>query len=270
MLISFLIAVFLFLIGAALGSFINVFVSRTVKGENWIFGRSYCDHCNKTIRWYHNLPLFSFLVLEGKAACCKKPLSLTHPVVELITGALFVWWYFIGSLFFRLTQAPFQTLQPLFWLLVGFILLAILVADLLYYLIPDSLVLTLVVLVLGYRLLLLSFGIMQPQDFFGMIISTMVLTFIFLGLHIGTKGKGFGFGDVKFAVPMGLLLGWPRIVVAFFLAFSIGALVGIVLILLGKKKFGQIIPFGPFLVLATVLSLLFGDALYSWYIGLLL
>lgn len=175
----------------------------------------------------------------------------------------------MGAFFFKLTQAPFQTLQPLFWLTVGFILLAILVADLLYYLIPDFLVFTLTALTVVYRLLLLFFGVMRVEDFVLMLLSTSVLVLFFLSLHVFTKGKGFGFGDVKFALPMGFLLGWPKIAVAFFIAFTSGALLGLFLIIIGKRRFGQIIPFGPFLILGTVAALLIGDEVFSWYIGLL-
>ena len=101
------------------------------------------------------------------------------------------------------------------------------------------------------------------------IICGLVLMAFFYGLWFFTKGRGFGFGDVKLAPSLGLLLGWPKTIVAVFLAFVLGAVVAVVLIALGKKKLGQTIPFGPFLVLGTLIALLWGSRLWSWYWGLL-
>jgi len=99
------------------------------------------------------------------------------------------------------------------------------------------------------------------------IICGLVLMAFFYGLWFFTRGRGFGFGDVKLAPSLGLLLGWPKTTVAVFLAFVIGAVVAVILIALGKKKLGQTIPFGPFLVLGTFAALLFGGRLWGWYFG---
>lgn len=262
---SFLIAVFLFILGLAVGSFLNVLIYRTVKGESWLMGRSYCDHCQKKIVWYDNIPLFSYLWLRGKSRCCGRKIPLSYPLVEVMTGSLFVWWYAAGSLFFKLTQAPFQTLQPLFWLAVGTLLLVIFFSDLLHMIIPDLVVGALLLLTIFYRLYLVVSGIMQWQDFWLMLGGMVLGLAVIGGLWLVTKGKGMGFGDVKFVVPMAWLLGWPKIMVGLFLAFFIGGVIALVLLILGQKKLEQKIAFGPFLVMATVLSLLWGDAIFSWY-----
>ncbi|HYD34561.1 MAG TPA: prepilin peptidase [Vitreimonas sp.] len=264
-----LVSLFLFWAGAALGSFLNVVIYRTMTEESWVTGRSKCDHCGKQIAWYDNIPLLSFLILRGRCRRCHKPISIIHPVVESLTGILFVWWYWVGFIFFQLTQHPLQTLQPLFWLLVGVLLLVIFFADLLYMLIPDVIVGLLLLMTICYRLALVLFGAMQLPDLLWSVGGAVLAGALFGGLWWITKGKGMGFGDVKFSVPMALLLGWPNIMVGIFLAFLIGALAGVSLIAGGRRRFGQVIPFGPFLVIATFITLVWGDSLVQWYVGLL-
>lgn len=267
-----LIGLFLFAFGCVIGSFLNVVIYRTLNEESFITGRSRCDHCKKTIAWYDNIPLVSFLVLKGKCRYCKKPISPTHLVVELLTGVLFVWWYFGGFFFFKffqLTEHPFQLIQPMFWLLVGIFLLIILVTDAISYLIPDYAVGSLFVLALLYRISLVAFGIMRPVDFGLSLLGTLLITVFFFSLWYFTKGRGMGFGDVKYCLPMGLLLGWPIMLVGVFMSFVIGAVVGLAMIGLKKKTMKAVIPFGPFLVVGTVIALVYGDPIMQWYLGLL-
>lgn len=263
------------MLGAIIGSFLNVMVYRTLddepvkKKESWMEGRSRCDHCGKVIAWFDNVPLFSYLWLGGRCRNCKEKISVSHPVVELLTGTLFVWWYWSWAIFFQLTQSPLSTLQPLFWLAVGILLLIIFVSDAKYYIIPDIAVGVLTMLTILYRLVLVIFGEMRVIDL-GWAVMGVVLTVSLLGsLWLITKGKGIGLGDVKLMVPLSLLLGWPAIIVGTFLAFVLGAVVGVVLIVLGKKRFGQTIPFGPFLIAAACIALLWGDTIFSWYMSLL-
>ena len=184
-----------------------------------------------------------------------------------MTGLLFVWWLWMGRGVFLLVGQPWTLLQPVFWLLTGMLLLVVFVADWRFGLIPDSANFSLFVLALGYRLALTGSGLMESADLVKAIICGLVLMAFFYGLWFFTKGRGFGFGDVKLAPSLGLLLGWPKTIVAVFLAFVLGAVVAVVLIALGKKKLGQTIPFGPFLVLGTFAALLFGGRLWGWYFG---
>jgi prepilin signal peptidase PulO-like enzyme (type II secretory pathway) len=262
-----LTAFFLFALGAAVGSFLNVVLYRSIIGQDWVRGRSRCETCKKQIKWYDNIPLLSYLVLGGKCRFCKESISLSHPVVEFLTGILFVWWYLWGSFFFQLTQAPFQALQPLFWLAVGILLVMVFVADMLYLIIPDVTVILLIGLTVAYRVALIFAGIMQPIDLFYSMIAMLLVFIFFAGLWFFTGGRGMGLGDVKLVVPLSLLLGWPDIAVGLFVAFILGAVFGILLIALGKRKMGQVIPFGPFLVIGTVIALLFSDQILGWYLG---
>lgn len=264
------ITLFLFAIGAAVGSFLNVVIYRTMTEESWVKGRSKCEDCGYQLRWFDNIPLVSFLWLRGRCRKCRKSIALIHPVVEFLTGALFVWWYWGGTLlFFRLTEQPFQLIQPAFWLGVGVLLLMIVVADLSYLIIPDLAVGLLLVTTLTYRVVLTWAGVMQMSDLVWSLLAAVGAAVFFGGLWVVTKGRGMGLGDVKLVGPLALLMGWPNSLVGFFLAFISGAVVGVCLLLLGKKRFGQVVPFGPFLVLGTVLALVWGDGLSHWYIGLL-
>jgi len=264
--ISFLvITTALFIFGAVLGSFLSVVILRSIAQETWVKGRSRCDSCKKTISWYDNIPLLSFLILRGKCRHCKKPILPLHLMVEVLTGVLFVWWYWGGFIFFKLTQAPYSILQPIFWLAVGVILIYIFIIDLNYMIIPDKAVIALAGLAIMYRLSLVASGIMQVSDLYKTIAAALVSSSFFFALWFFTKGKGMGFGDVKLSIPLALLLGAQKTIVGLFFSFVIGALVGLSLIMFGKSKMKTAIPFGPFLVVGTVISLIWGDFIYSWY-----
>jgi len=186
-----------------------------------------------------------------------------------MTGVLFVWWYVIGAAVFKLSTQPFTILQPAFWLLVGIGFLVVFFADFLYGIIPNGAVYGLTALGLAYRLALTGMGIMRPVDLLFSLLAAVAMAAFFLFLWWITKKRGLGLGDVKFVLPLGLIVGWPAILVAVFLADILGAVTGLLLIAGGKKKFGQTIPFGPFLVLGGVLALLFSDHIVQWYVSLL-
>lgn len=259
----------LFILGLAIGSFISVIVYRTINGESPWKGRSHCDHCGKLVDWKHNIPLLSFILLRGKCVNCKTKISWQYPIVELLTGLLFVWWYWVGQSVFMLVKPPFVVLQPLFWLIIGVLMLMVIIYDLAYSLIPDFISLPLVALTFAYRLFLGLSGEMRWLDMWTSLIAGLVLAWFFYGLYLLTNRKGFGLGDVKMAPALGLLLGWQKMTIAVFLAFVIGATVGVLLMSIGKKRFGQTIPFGPFLVLGSAISLLWGPLLWNWYWAIL-
>lgn len=260
----------IFFFGLAIGSFLNVVIYRTLHGESPLKGRSKCPKCNRQIKAIDNIPLVSYIILGGRCRNCKKKISWSYPVVELLTGVLFVWWILAGAVFFRLTGFPLIIIQPLFWLTVGLLFIVLFFTDLLQGVLPDLLVGILVVLAFFYRLYLTLFGIMQIKDFWSYILSGFLAFIFFLALIIVTKGKGMGMGDVKLSFGLGLILGWPKVIVAMFLAFILGAGVATILLLSRKRKFGQTIPFGPFLILSSLLTLVWGDKLVSYYISLLL
>lgn len=186
---------------------------------------------------------------------------------------MFVWWFVVGFNFFQLVGSPWSFIQPVFWLLVGMVMLSIFMTDLLYMVIPFSLNLLLFSLALFYRVGLTGFGIMQSADFVRALISGVGLCMLFVFLQVVTKMikkvDGFGLGDIYLAPSLGLLLGWPKILPGVFISFVLGAIVGVILLLVGKKKIGQYLPFGPFLILGTIAALVWGGPIWNWYMSLL-
>lgn len=259
----------LFFFGACIGSFLNVVIYRSSIGESWVHGRSHCESCKKQIAWYDNIPLLSFALLRGKCRNCGKKLSYSHPIVEGLTGIIFVWWWVVGSLFFQLTQMPFTVLQPLVWLVVALLLLVIAVVDLKELVIPTTPLIFLSVLVIIYRVALVASGIMRLQDFVYSVLAMATVTLVFWSLWYFTRGRGLGFGDVQLVVPLALLVGWPDVFVWLFVSFLSGAVIGLLLIAFGQAKFGKPVPFGPFLILGTVAALIWGNQLVSWYVTLI-
>lgn len=223
--------------GLATGSFLNVLIDRLPRGKNVITGRSICDHCGRTLRWFELIPLLSFFLQGGKCRRCHAKLSWQYPIVELATGVAFA----LGA-------------SPLLFSS----LLVIFVADLKYQIIPDSMILVGVIGVIG------EFGVVREN-----VVAGAGAAAFFLLLWIITRGKGMGLGDVKLAFLMGLMLGFPKIVVAAYLAFLTGAVVGVILILLGRKRLKSKIAFGPFLVVGTVIAYIFGDMLIRWWYQIL-
>lgn len=259
----------MFVIGLCVGSFVNVVIYRTLHGMSPYKGRSICDNCKRQLTWYENIPLVSYVVLGGKCRTCKKQIDWSYPVVEFATGLLFLWWASLGVAFFRLSTFPHLYLQPAFWLVVGIILVLVFFVDWLYGIIPDFAVATLGLLTLGYRVYLVTTGVMQASDFWLSVLAGLVSGLFFLALYLGTRGKGMGFGDVKFSVVMGFLLGYPKAIVGFFVSFLIGAVVGVGVLLYKKKMRGQRVPFGPFLILGLVIALVWGEEIWRWYMGVL-
>ena len=264
------LAITVFLLGTAVGSFLNVLVYRMLRNEDWIRGRSYCETCHKQISWYENIPILSYLWLKGRCSRCQTLINPIHPTLELLTGALFLWWYVEGWQVFMAKAWLLPILQPLFWLVIGLVSITIIIADFREMIIPRCSVSLLIILTLLYRLVLILTGEMQAVDLWWSLLWSLILVLVFFFLWWVTKGKSFGFGDVQLALPLGLLLGsWQRIVIGIWLAFLIGAVVGLSLVFSKKKGFRQSIPFGPFLILGTALSLRWGWQLWEAYLKLI-
>ena len=171
----------------------------------------------------------------------------------------------MGMNFFHLLGNPWTILQPAFWLVVGMLLLTIFMTDWLYGVIPDSVNLIFFSWVMIYRVALVSTGNMQRDDFVATCITTVGLGLFFWFLVWVTKEKGMGWGDVKLSPTLGLMLGWPKGLLGVLLAFMIGAIVAIFLLVSKKKKMGQTLPFGPFLVVGALIALVWGNQILAWY-----
>lgn len=239
-----MIEVILFVYGLVVGSFLNVLVDRLSQEES-ITGRSHCDHCKKTLAPADLIPVFSYVFLGGRCRYCKTKLSIQYPLVELLTGVVFVLsWHF----------APFMAV-PLKLLTVALscVLLVILVADFKYQIIPDEMQVALVVIGLGMLLLTGA----APSAILWRIAEGALIMAPILFLYLITRGRGMGFGDVKLAFGIGVLLGAINGALALYIAFITGAAVGVVLLLLSKFKMKSKIAFGPFLVAGIVVMFFF-------------
>jgi leader peptidase (prepilin peptidase)/N-methyltransferase len=230
-----------FLLGVVVGSFTGVVVEREGKEESWFFSRSRCDSCRKTIAWYDNIPVLSYLILRGKCRWCQSPIPRRYPVIELLMGLLFVFFYYLNA-------------PPVYFVLL-WALVAISLVDLRFGLIPDS------VLVLSGLLLIILKGLALENILVGLAVAGF-----FTFLVLVTRGRGMGWGDVKLAFWMGLWLGWI-VIIAVWLAFLTGAIAGIILILVKKKTWGQTVPFGPFLCWGALVAIFAGKMLVEAFLG---
>ncbi len=252
--------IIIFILGTVIGSFVNVLISRFRKERKWWQGRSFCDRCRRRLSWWENIPIVSYLILKGRCRTCHSPISIEYPLVELSTGILFFITLQHATRNSQLNNISLYLLITVYLLLVTFLILVFLY-DFHYQIIPDWTVLGLVGLAFVIHL-----GGVDSHTIRGvlsLVVTGLVTSAFFLLLHLITRGRGMGLGDVKYAFFMGFFLGWPRILVGLYTAFLTGAVVGVILILMNKKKFGQHIAFGPFLVFGTFIGWFWGDFLVS-------
>lgn len=235
--------------GLIVGSFISAWSYRLPRGESVSKGRSKCPKCGKKISWYDNIPLLSYFILGGKCRNCGKKISVRYPLIELGTTVLYLLLYTnVVSVW-----EPGILLQFVFILIIVTTLFAIMIIDLENQLILDKFV---------FFLFLIAFINLMLHDneyIFSYLFSGFAASTFLLLLHILTKGKGMGLGDVKLALFGGMFLGLSQMVSWLFLSFVIGALIGLILLVFGKAKFGKPIPFGPFMVLSFYIMIFWGD-----------
>jgi leader peptidase (prepilin peptidase)/N-methyltransferase len=282
--------IYLFILGAFTGSFLNLLSDRLPVNRKVAFGRSKCDFCHKTLGVKNLVPIFSFIFQKGKCSFCGEKLSYYYPFSELLTGLVFM-------LAGHLSGFPYgidsQTAFLLFYYIVVFsFFVAMFLTDIKYYLILDSLLIPATVFVfatsvifraldlanlrrnlsndgLGVYLLKTDYfkdQIMYSVKDFGMVIlGAAIISLFFLLLILITKGRGMGFGDVKLGFLIGLVNGFPFGIIAIFLGFTIGAVYSLSLIFMKKKTMKDTIAFGPFLITGSLLTFLFGAELWNWY-----
>lgn len=242
--------IILFLFGSAIGSFLNVLIDRLPRGENILIARSRCESCSKTLAWYDLIPVFSYLLLSGKCRYCKTKIPKRIIFIELLTGITFILTYFYY--FSYLAQS--NLLYFIFILILISCFLVIFFTDLQFGIIPDEILV--VILLTSVVFNVINMPALIIQNF----ITGLSSASFFLLLFVITHGKGMGFGDVKFSFVIGFLLGFPEAIFAFYSAFLTGALVSLILIIVGRKKFkGDTISFGPFLVLGVLIAVVFGE-----------
>ncbi len=278
----------LFLFGLAIGSFVNVLAIRYDGGHfvldpKIIGGRSRCPHCGKTLRWFELIPLASFALQRGRCRSCRTRLSIQYPLVELLSGLIFV--------FVPLHFASYPWLLNLgcyvfsgIWILVFEIFLLISVIDLRLRIVPDELTVALGLVAIAAAAFAAAFLGPDIQSFFGTYASffgvynsvwasrfagAIILGAFFWALVVLTprilKKEGMGMGDAKLAFAIGLLLGWPDILLFIVAAFVSGALVGLALIAARRATRASAVPFVPFLAFGAAYVFWFGLPSVAWY-----
>lgn len=282
-----MISVFLFILGAALGSFLNVLALRyrpegsLLARRSW-GGRSRCPHCRRTLRFYELVPLLSFFIQAGRCRECRVRLSWGYPATEAISGLIVVLVSTRMPIIFPGLSVSALVLGTCLWLAVFLSLFLMSLVDLRLQIIPDGLQVWLGILgvalmswsyfnlgdsgsVLGHYMVLFGLtGNILWNRLLG-----VALTAGFIGLLIlGTRGKGMGLGDLKLAAALGIIFAWPDAVLVLFLGFVLGGLYGAGAIISGRKHLKTAVAFGPFLALAAFLVFVFGQeilaAYFSW------
>ena len=240
--------------GLCFGSFLNVVIYRLPRNESIVFPGSHCPHCNANIAWYDNIPVLSWLLLGGKCRSCKEKISGRYPLVEIITALLLVaivWKY--GA-----------TSQSLVYIVLTLFLVPISFIDIDTKLILNKL--TFPCFIVGIILVPLFHIVSWRSMLVGGLGSGLILWLIGV---IGTlifKKESLGFGDVKLIVIIGVYLGFPSVLIAFYFGVLIAG-VYILSALIGKRlHLGDILPFGPFIAIGTIVYLILGDLIIDWYL----
>jgi prepilin signal peptidase PulO-like enzyme (type II secretory pathway) len=264
-----LIAVFLGLIGLAWGSFVGALTWRLHEHKDFIRDRSECEYCHHKLGFWDLIPLASWMWLRGKCRYCGARIGWMAPALELFVAVLFVGSYYAWPL-------PFDTWQSgvsfALWLVYVVGLVALLVYDLRWMLLPNVLVFPLIAVAVLESAIRYSVQIGQsPLNYAqSVIFGIAILGGLYWVLYTFSKGKWVGYGDVKLGVFMGIALGFRHALLALFLANIIGFIVVLPGLLTGKLKRTTRVPFGPFLIAAFFIAFLWGDQIINWYIRFLL
>jgi leader peptidase (prepilin peptidase)/N-methyltransferase len=242
------------IVGVCVGSFLNVCIYRLPRGQSLSSPPSRCPSCERPLRWYHNIPIVSWLALRGRCAHCRAPISMQYPVIELVTAlmwVLIVW------------------MTPVGWLLVSRLVLAtalivLFMIDLEHQLLPNAI--TLPGIAAG-----LAFSLVAPpgptESVLGILLGGGVLYAIAAAYYLIRKEEGMGMGDVKMLAMVGAFLGWRAVLLTLVLSSFAGAVIGVAMMSLQKGTMRYALPFGTFLAVGALVAMLFGEQLIAWYLG---
>lgn len=265
-----LLSVEVFILGLLLGSFIGLAAIRIPKGESILFPRSHCRSCHRQLSWYENIPVFSYLGLKGRCSSCRAPISFHHPLLELLTALL--------TLFAYLHLEPWPRFA--LWLFLFIVPVVLLMAiDAREQLLPFKI--TWPGIAVGFLVhwvdgkywpagkVALSSGALLLESLLGALAGGLTLALIAWLYRVLRKAEGLGGGDKYFAAMLGAFFGWKAVFFIFFLASTLGALLGGAWILLRRKAHDTPLPFGVFLGMVALLYLFYGPILLRFYIKLM-
>ncbi|MDA0577974.1 MAG: A24 family peptidase [Verrucomicrobia bacterium] len=272
-------ALLAWVLGACVGSFLNVCIYRIPRDESIVAPRSHCPHCKQMIPWYWNIPVLSYLQLRGRCGFCKARITPRYVLVELLVAVLFwlVWQqfaFFGESPIFGMTPSMHAALVPIGWLVISGLVLGTFV-DFEHLIIPDRV--TLGGIVAG---LLLS-AACPPLHGATTILESVSRSAFGAGLGWGLlwgvaivgrlifRKEAMGFGDVKLMGAIGAFMGWQAVLFTLFISSFAGSLAGILMVLTGNKQMQSRIPYGPYIALAAVLWMFWGPTWWQAYLSLL-
>ena len=238
----------IFIFGLCFGSFFNVVTDRLPRHESIVTVKSHCESCGYDLKWYDNIPLLSYIFLKGRCRKCKTKLSIKYPLMEAVTGALFVLIFVFHGI----------SIESGIWCLASGVLLTISIIDWRTYEIPIGL--NGVLLTLG--LIHLVLDLKNWPDYLIGFVSVSLLLYI---LYLLSKGRAIGGGDIKLMAVAGLLLGWKLCIFGFIAGCIIGSIVHIIRMKVTGAE--HMLAMGPYLSAGLFLGMLFGDRLISAYMG---
>jgi leader peptidase (prepilin peptidase)/N-methyltransferase len=243
------------LLGMMLGSFMNVCIYRLPRGLSPVRPRSSCPSCGHVLSWYENVPVVSYLVLRGRCRACRASISPMYPIVEFITGAVFlagyVWYGPTPLLIVRLVFA---------WAMI-----ALFVIDLQHKILPNVITLP------GIAVGVLANALAGPgwvASLIGAAVGAGILFAIAEVYYRVRHEEGLGMGDVKMLGMIGAFLGWKLVLVTLVLSSFLGSIVGIGVLIAKKESLKYALPFGTFLAAGALVAAVGGDAILNWYLGL--
>ena len=245
-----LIYLIIFLYGIVIGSFVNVCIYRIPLSEDIVKERSHCMSCGHVLQWFELIPLVSYLVQKGKCRNCGTKLSVQYPLIEGLNGVLYVLIAVINGL----------NVDSLLYCLLISALITLSVIDWRTYEIP-----------IGINIFILALGLIATaihyQDWLNHVIGFLAVSVFIYIIILATKGRGMGGGDMKLMAAAGLLLGWKEIILAFILGCILGSIIHVIRMKVSKAE--HTLAFGPYLALGILITVLFGQPILGWYLGLL-
>jgi leader peptidase (prepilin peptidase)/N-methyltransferase len=244
------------LVGAVIGSFLNVCIFRLPLGRSVVWPGSSCESCRRELSWYENLPIVSWVVLGAKCRTCRAPLSARHPIIEALTALMFglgAWYY-----------GP--TLLLASRLVFGCGLIVLFAIDLEHHLLPNAI--TLPGVAVGFAFSFLT----EPgwlASLLGILVGGGALWLVAEVYYRVRHEEGLGMGDVKMLAMIGAFVGWKLTLMTLMMASLAGSFVGLALIASRKGSLKYALPFGTFLAMGAALAATVGPGLLGWYMGFL-
>lgn len=265
-----LLYIFSFIFGSIIGSFLNVCIYRLPKEESIVYPGSHCTSCKRSINFYHNIPILSYIFLKGRCSYCNSEIPFIYPTIETLTGLLFV------ATLWRFGLGP----DTIFYLVFICGLIVITFVDLKHMIIPNVITYPGIIVGILYNALItnwqnslelvsnFSFGILNffellneipiLDSLFGVILGGGILLLIAYTYEIIKKRQGMGMGDVKLLALIGAFLGWQGVFFVIFSSSILGSVVGLSIIIARRGDLKYALPFGPFLSIAAIIYIFTG------------